>query len=144
MDEIIGYKWLGKLEDGTLVSPWVINFSHVPFEYVVWTNGRIEASHIPGVDDNLGIHACRNNNNQIFTYYPMTMAIEKKYSFILVKVLLSGIVIEGEHGYRAQYADVIDVLYETPFIKSHGYGIICENVIENFIEGELKCILERL
>ena len=148
VDEIVGYKWLAKLENGTLISPWAWHCcDYIPHEKTVWTDGHIEAHEMPNANsdsENLpGIHACKNKDYTFIHYYPINVRYEWNYTFIFVSVLLSGTVIEGELGYRAQYANIVKIIYETPVI---GYGL--ENLIQglvfsNFIEGELKWILER-
>ena len=130
MDEIVGYKWLAQYPDGTLVSPVAAYFEYVPIEQATWVDGHLEAHKIPvaeyglkrffyggnnyGVDNYIitlhpGIHAhksiakaCSDGNNTLFHPDDTIM--------ILVKVLLSGVVVEGETGYRAQYADIVEIV----------------------------------
>ena len=121
MDEIIGYKWLAQYPDGTLVSPVAAYHGYVPLGQATWVNGHLEAHEsltatntIAFISGSLtpyspGIHAhktmkeaCLLGNSNLVRPLGTNM--------ILVKVLLSGTVIEGEKGYRAQYADIMEIV----------------------------------
>ena len=121
MDEIVGYKWLAQYPDGTLVSPVAAANRYVPLGQATWVNGHLEAHEsltatntIAFISGSLtpyspGIHAhktmkeaCLLGNSNLVRPLGTNM--------ILVKVLLSGTVIEGEKGYWAQYADIMEIV----------------------------------
>ena len=119
--EIVGYKWLAKYSDGVLVSPVAACNAYLPLEQVTWVDGHLEAHEEPGerrrwwadkpkasippsVPYSSGIHAYKD----IEAAHESNPVRPLETILVLVKVLLSGKVIEGEEGYRAQYADIIE------------------------------------
>ena len=70
----------------------------------IWKDNSIDADEIPTDDNTNGIYASKKPNaSNLHSYKP-----EKRST--LVKLLLSGKVIEHEYGYRAEHADIVEIL----------------------------------
>ncbi len=105
--QIIGYKILrtcdvcehssGKF---ILVSPQ-ISETH-------WENGQLEAHLEPHPDTMNGIHFAKSPRHPALRQY--LVLGHTPFSQYLVRCVLSGTVIETEHGYRAQHAEIISLV----------------------------------
>ena len=119
MDEIIGYKWLAELEDGTLVSPVAYVLTIEPgisfYGNSFWENEHLDAQKPPSMYGDDGVHAYKYLEEaqkcEYWGYWDY-WGVNRRIFFygVLVKLILSGMVIEGEWGYRAQYADIACVI----------------------------------
>lgn len=70
----------------------------------IWDNNSIDADEIPSDINTNGIYTSKKPNaSNLNSYKP-----EKRST--LVKLLLSGKVIEHEYGYRAEHADIVEIL----------------------------------
>lgn len=93
---IIGYKWLAHAEGGgPLISP---------LYHTRWENDELSATRPPTDDNTDGIYAAKTPDSPILTGY--------RQWGVLVRLLLSGIVIEYNYGYRAQHAQIMEILNE--------------------------------
>jgi len=93
---IAAYKWLKVLEDGRLASPRA-------FGQHVWKDGRLVADVVPTEKNTHGIYAVKSRRDPALTAYGGN-------GRVLTRIALSGTVIEHETGYRAEVADVLEVL----------------------------------
>jgi len=69
-----------------------------------WIDNSITADQVPTEENTNGIYAAKTPNNPILKHYAMYPDVK------LVKLCLSGAVIEYDHGYRAEHADILEVL----------------------------------
>jgi hypothetical protein len=93
---IIAYKWLARAPDGCLVS--LINDTR-------WENLELTADRLPTAKNSNGVYCAKTYNSPILEAYRST-------GRALVQLLLSGVVIEANYGYRAEHAEIISVLEE--------------------------------
>lgn len=89
----IGYKWLQR-DGGQLRSPWV-------WSHVVWEGGCLTADRVPTASNTNGIYAAKSQKDPELARYR---------SDVLVKLVLSGTVIEHQRGFRAECAEILEVL----------------------------------
>jgi hypothetical protein len=76
-----------------------------------WENLGIEADKVPQIKNTNGIYAAKNSKSHIlFPYSFPTFNGEGIQKASLVRILLSGKVIESTFGYRAEHADIIEIL----------------------------------
>lgn len=92
---IYGYKYLLLDEKGFLHSPLRLKS--------VWENGEIEADHEPTQDNTHGIYAMKSRKSPVLGKYAHE-------NCVLVRLALSGTVVEANEGLRAQHAIVAEVL----------------------------------
>lgn len=90
----VGYKWLARRADGALLSPRTYR-SHV------WDGGRLTADEVPAQDNTNGVYAAKSRRDP---------ALDDYRSDVLVRLALSGTVVEHERGYRAEHAEILEVL----------------------------------
>jgi len=96
MDEqgtIYAYKYL-IYSDGTYRSP--------RYPEITWYNDELEADAEPTTENSNGIYAAKNRKSNILADY--------RRDCILVKLALSGTVVEANEGLRAQHAQIVEVL----------------------------------
>jgi hypothetical protein len=93
---IIAYKYLNQDENGNFYSSYGI----IPAK---WENGSLDADKIPEDDNTHGIYAAKKSLSPILENY-------KNNKRKLVKLFLSGKVIEFRYGFRAEHADIVEVL----------------------------------
>lgn len=99
---IVGYKVLFKRGD-SLYSPC----SQYDCTRVgKWVDGFLEADEIPADDNTNGIYAAKWPDSSELS------ALKLNPHTVLVKLALSGHVIECEFGFRAQYADILEIVKE--------------------------------
>ena len=81
-----------------------------PRYHAVWENGYVEANVEPREDTLYGIHCVKRADNDVLRPYfiPFDMPAGEPF---LVKLALSGTIIETEQGFRAQFAQVVEVYY---------------------------------
>jgi hypothetical protein len=92
---IIAYKYLIQEQDGF----------HSFHGLTLWADDSLTADAMPTEDNTNGIYCAKTHDSPILTRY------SKGRSYVrLVKLLLSGVVLEFSHGYRAERADVLEVL----------------------------------
>jgi len=72
-------------------------------DYATWYDNELEADVIPTEENNHGIYAMKSRKNPILYEYM------DKYRK-LVKLALSGIIIEANEGLRAQHAQIVEIL----------------------------------
>jgi len=94
---IYGYKYLRV--DNEKIYHSIINISN----NVAWYNNELEADKIPDENNSNGIYAMKSVKNPILKDY-------QKSDRHLVKLALSGIVVEANEGLRAQHAQIVEVL----------------------------------
>lgn len=99
---LVGYKVLFKRGD-SLYSP---TSQYNCERYGKWVDGFLEADRIPADDNTNGIYAAKWPDS------PELSSLKLNPHTVLVKLALSGRVIECEFGFRAQYADIIEVVKE--------------------------------
>lgn len=97
---ILAYKWLAHNADGYLVSP--VRFWS---DSAIWANLELTADYPPAEDNSNGIYCAKTPHSPILQDY-------RKPGYVLVQLLLSGIVIEANYGYRAEHAAIISTLEE--------------------------------
>jgi len=119
---IVGYKYLTfcykLLEEPVFRSQW----SPMKFEdgktqtvNIIWRDNFLEADQIPSEDNTNGIYAAKTFDSPILAKYSGRAFKDGKpdryHSIKLVRLLLSGTVLEPERGfgYRAERADIIQV-----------------------------------
>lgn len=95
---IIAYKYLEWDEpNGAFKSFGWITFA-------IWSDHSLTADEIPAEENTHGIYCAKTPNSPILARYA-------KYERArLVKLMLSGVVVEYDHGYRAEHADILEVL----------------------------------
>ena len=93
---IYGYKYL-RLEDGNFYSIASVS------KGVEWPDMEIEADRIPAEDNTNGIYAMKSAKNPGLNGYYKT-------GRVLVRLALSGVVVEANEGMRAQHAQIVEVL----------------------------------
>jgi hypothetical protein len=95
---LVGYKYLLKFKDNyySVCSP-----HHNP---VHWRNNELEADYMPSddLDNGHGIYAAKNPKSHILSSY------SRSDDRVLVKIILSGTVVESQYGYKAQYATILE------------------------------------
>jgi hypothetical protein len=94
---IIAYKWL--LWDETMkmfVSDW--------FYPAYWVGNSMTADKIPTEENSNGVYCAKTPDSPILERY------SKRPGVTPVRLLLSGKVLEFDHGYRAEQADIIEVM----------------------------------
>jgi hypothetical protein len=96
--QFIGYKWLAVDADGLLYSPSV-------FAHPRWCDGRLVADVTPTPTNTNGIYAVKSPKSPELARFSAP-------GRVLVAIALSGVVIEHQFGYRAQVADVIEIVEE--------------------------------
>lgn len=69
-----------------------------------WIDNSLEADKIPNEENTNGIYAAKTPDSPILERYGKIKRMR------LVKLLLSGVVIERELGFRAEHADILEVL----------------------------------
>jgi hypothetical protein len=99
---LVGYKVLFRRGDD-LYSPMAQYDCCKPGK---WVDGFLEADEIPTDDNAHGIYATKWPDS------PELSSLKLNPHTILVKLALSGKVIEYEFGYRAQYADILEIVKE--------------------------------
>ena len=97
---IVGYKWLQ--DRGTVIVS--------PAFYTEWGDDGLEANAMPTKDNAVGIHAAKRPDSPELLWWSSSLA----WNMILVKLELTGTVVEHETGYRAQHARVLEVLERHP------------------------------
>lgn len=70
---------------------------------VCWFGGELEADQIPTADNTNGIYCMKVRDNPALDHYCMS-------NRRLVKLALSGTVVEADEGYRAQHAQIVEML----------------------------------
>lgn len=93
---IYGYKYLS-LVDGVFHSPMV------GFGGAAWENGELEADQEPTENNSNGVYCMKSRKSPVLSRY----ARENCY---LVRLALSGTVVEANEGMRAQHALIVEVL----------------------------------
>lgn len=99
MDEqgtIYAYKYL-RLEDGVFHSLATVA------KDAAWNGNELESDREPTPENSHGIYCLKNRKNHALDIY----AGADRHK---VRLALSGTVIEGEYGYRAQHAQIVEVL----------------------------------
>ncbi len=99
MDEqgtIYGYKYLLYDLDGSL-------FRSPQRPDAIWHNGELTADHVPTEDNTHGIYAMKTRKNK--TLYSFAGSDRR-----LVRLALSGTVVEANEGLRAEHAQIVEVL----------------------------------
>lgn len=94
---IIAYKYLVQQQDGL----------HSFVGDTFWEGDSLTADKIPTEDNTHGIYCAKTFDNPILKRYAGSNNVRLVR---LVKLLLSGIVLEFDHGFRAEHADIIEVL----------------------------------
>jgi hypothetical protein len=94
-DTIIAYKYLHQDENGKFYSLRGNNFE--------WKDGCLDADQTITEDNTSGIYAMKHINSPGLENY-------KGYGRKLVKLFLSGKVLEFKHVFRAEHADIVEVL----------------------------------
>ncbi len=97
---IYGYKYLHRADDGDYVSP---NFYSPRRPNMIWYNRELEADQEPTAENTNGIYFLKSRRNPTLQKY----AGENKF---LVRLALSGTVVEANEGGRAQHAQIVEVL----------------------------------
>lgn len=92
---IYGYKYLGVTSDGMLFSPQRIG--------CVWINRSLQSDIEPSDNNSSGIYAMKNKKSKSLEAY-------NKPGRVLVRMALSGTVVEANEGLRAQYAQIVEIL----------------------------------
>jgi hypothetical protein len=92
---IIAYKYLCQEQDG------LRSF----FGNALWVDNSLTADVIPTEENTHGIYCAKTHDSPILTRYAKSY-----YPTRLVKLLLSGIVLEFDHGYRAEHADILEAM----------------------------------
>ncbi len=92
---IYGYKYLLQRSDGQFASP--------QYPEIVWQGGELEADREPAGDNSHGIYAMKSRKNKTLYRY----AAAGRH---LVRLALSGTVVEANEGMRAQRALIVEVL----------------------------------
>ena len=69
-----------------------------------WVDNSMTADAIPSEDNTNGIYAAKTPNSPILNQYAKFAGVK------LVRLLLSGVVLEFDYGYRAEQADIIDAM----------------------------------
>jgi hypothetical protein len=95
---IIAYKYLHYDENNKQFNSPITSYG------AIWKNNSITADQIPSDDNTNGIYAAKTYNSPILQDYSRHCNVK------LVKLLLSGRVIEFRFGYRAEHADILEVL----------------------------------
>lgn len=103
---IIGYKILRTCETCERSAGRFILISHQID--VHWENGKLEAHAEPHQDTMNGIHFVKDPRHPALRHY--LVLGHTPFSQYLVRCVLSGTVIETEHGYRAQHAEIISLV----------------------------------
>jgi hypothetical protein len=94
---IIAYKWLVWDEVRQLfVSKW--------YHIVDWIDNSMTADQLPTEENSHGVYCAKTPDNPILERY------SERPDVRLVRLLLSGVVLEFDHGYRAEQADIIEVM----------------------------------
>jgi hypothetical protein len=74
-----------------------------------WDDGKLESDMLPGEGHPKGIHFVKSiMDSNLFDYYLAMRA--RGHTTFIVRCALSGVVIETERGFRAQYAQIVGVL----------------------------------
>ena len=92
---MIGYKWLLDSPEGLRSPTW--------WRRSLWDNDRLEANQVPTKDNNYGVYSAKSPSSPILQRYIAP-------GRVLVKLALSGVVVEHDTGYRSQYAEVLETL----------------------------------
>ena len=92
---ILGYKFLDRAEDGTLSSLFG--------NRAAWVGGGLTADQPPLAKNQSGIYAAKTIDSPALDAY-------KREGRALVRLILSGVVIEHTLTYRAERADILEVL----------------------------------
>lgn len=66
-----------------------------------WDNQECHSPYAPNENNTSGIYCAKTPNSPILTNY-------KKAGYALVRLILSGTVVEGNYGYRAEHAQILD------------------------------------
>ena len=69
-----------------------------------WTDNCMTADEVPAELNTNGIYCAKTQNSPILSNYARYPNVK------LVRLMLSGVVIEYDHGYRAEHADILEVL----------------------------------
>jgi hypothetical protein len=91
---LVGYKMLWVDGDGGLHSP-------VACGTPLWEDGRLMADRVPDQANTNGIYCTKS---------PKDPALARYVDSVLVRLALSGTVIEHERGFRAEHAEILEVL----------------------------------
>jgi len=92
----VGYKWLRRDEDGTFRSAWV-------WDPPAWTDGCLTADKVPSENNTNGVYAVKSLKDPELIRY-------QKLCTVLVKIVLSGTVVEHQRGFRAECAQILEVV----------------------------------
>lgn len=117
---IVGYKYLLWFDrDQVFRSAWApkvtINGEEVRKIKSQWIDGSLEADRIPTEENGNGIYAAKTFDSPVLKdYHPVIYSSNQRY--ILVRLLLSGIVIEDQFRYRAERADILQVMNDGEWI----------------------------
>jgi len=71
-----------------------------PLKKTFWDHGELEADVLPTRENESGIYCVKSRKSQVLSGYKGRM----------VKIVLSGQIVEGETGFRAQHAQIVEVL----------------------------------
>lgn len=116
-ETIVGYKWL--IYD-------VVNECYVSnWDSAIWENNSLIADKLPTEDNRNGIYSAKNSTSKIlhgyfgslnddnsietfFCIFDGCFKSPMEFEVRLVKLYLSGTIIESEYGYRAECADIVE------------------------------------
>ena len=98
---VIAYRYFDRLPDGTLTSIG----KGLTVDGGTYPGGFKRSDRVPTLRNTNGIYAAKTPDSPILDDF-------RGYGDVLAKVKLSGRIIEGEYGYRAQYCEVIKILEE--------------------------------
>lgn len=104
---IIAYKYL-LFYNNNFHSLFGPNDLHEPESFIEWTTNSLDADSSPEINNTNGIYSAKTIYSHILKEF--YKGFGDIGNFKLVKLLLSGKVIESEYGYRAEHADIIEVL----------------------------------
>jgi hypothetical protein len=91
---IIAYKYLVRAQDGF----------HSFVGSTIWTDDSLTADAMPTEENTNGIYCAKTHDSPILKRY------SRGPNVALVRLLLSGVVLEFSHGYRAERADILEVM----------------------------------
>jgi hypothetical protein len=98
---IIAYKYLVWDETEQVFKSFAYHYRDV-----IWIDNSLTADSVPTEENSHGIYCAKTPNNPVLRSYARHRGVK------LVRLLLSGVVVEYDHGYRAEHADILEVCDE--------------------------------
>lgn len=96
---IIAYKYLIWNEAEQIFQSFAFHWMSI-----AWVDNSMTADQVPTTENSNGIYCAKTPNSPILSSYSKHPEVK------LVRLCLSGVVIEYDHGYRAEHADILEVL----------------------------------